>query len=180
MTDDTRLVYSTESGRICPACGKPQSGCACKGKKRKSPAPSPEAAQNDGIVRIRKETKGRKGKMRQRGLRPARRRRDLETDGQSTEKPLRHRRLHKRRRHHHPGRPPAENKSGTGKTGTHGETGRRVMKGTIVSLLAFSEKRGIKENLHLHSTPATTAYALSSACASLIMLILLPGKDNEH
>ncbi|WP_454724590.1 MULTISPECIES: translation initiation factor Sui1 [Cupriavidus] len=48
------LVYSTEHGRMCPGCGKPAAACAC-GKAQ-------PAAQGDGIVRVSRETKGRKGK----------------------------------------------------------------------------------------------------------------------
>ena len=55
---DTRLVYSTETGRICPKCQKPVSGCVCK---KKRPEPSPPF-KPDGIIRIQRETKGRKGK----------------------------------------------------------------------------------------------------------------------
>jgi len=47
-------VYSTEWGKICPACGKPSSECLCQKSK---PAPA-----GDGIVRVRRETQGRKGK----------------------------------------------------------------------------------------------------------------------
>ncbi|MDP6968450.1 MAG: stress response translation initiation inhibitor YciH [Gammaproteobacteria bacterium] len=47
-----RLVYSTASGRICPNCQ--QTTCACKSLSQASPG--------DGNVRIRLETKGRKGK----------------------------------------------------------------------------------------------------------------------
>lgn len=48
------LVYSTESGRICPQCRQPATECRCR---RHTPA------QNcDGIVRIRREVKGRGGK----------------------------------------------------------------------------------------------------------------------
>ena len=57
--DNNRLVYSTESGRICPSCGHPTKKCTCKKKKavkKKSVYP------DDGIVRIRREVKGRKGK----------------------------------------------------------------------------------------------------------------------
>jgi translation initiation factor 1 len=50
----TALVYSTEQGRICPECGKPAAACRC-GQKRSAPP-------GDGIVRIGRETKGRKGK----------------------------------------------------------------------------------------------------------------------
>ena len=47
-------VYSTEHGRVCPSCGKPVTGCVCSKKK--------SAATGDGVVRIGRETKGRKGK----------------------------------------------------------------------------------------------------------------------
>lgn len=56
---NNRLVYSTESGRICPSCRNPVATCTCKkakGKKKQAVYP------NDGIVRIRREVKGRKGK----------------------------------------------------------------------------------------------------------------------
>jgi translation initiation factor 1 len=55
---DSRLVYSTESGRICKKCGQPQSQCACK----KSRSKIKKRVVNDGIIRIRREVKGRKGK----------------------------------------------------------------------------------------------------------------------
>jgi translation initiation factor 1 len=48
------LVYSTEHGRMCPVCRKPVAGCLC-GKAKPLPP-------SDGIVRVRLETKGRKGK----------------------------------------------------------------------------------------------------------------------
>ena len=48
------LVYSTEAGRMCPACRRPAAQCAC----RKAPA----APAGDGIVRVLRETKGRGGK----------------------------------------------------------------------------------------------------------------------
>lgn len=47
------VVYSTEHGRICPACGRPAKDCIC-GKAK-------PAISNDGIVRIGRERKGRKG-----------------------------------------------------------------------------------------------------------------------
>lgn len=52
----SRLVYSTETGRVCPFCGKPAAKCICKEKKRAQHQPG------DGIIRIRREVKGRKGK----------------------------------------------------------------------------------------------------------------------
>jgi translation initiation factor 1 len=56
--NNSRLVYSTESGRICPSCEQPPSKCICKKKKTKSHA----NIKNDGVIRIRREVKGRKGK----------------------------------------------------------------------------------------------------------------------
>jgi translation initiation factor 1 len=50
------LVYSTEHGRMCPKCGKPLANCACRAQK---PA---AAATQDAVVRVGRETKGRKGK----------------------------------------------------------------------------------------------------------------------
>ena len=61
MNDDTRLVYSTQSGKICPRCGKGKSVCQCRGRA-KSKAEKASPFKNDGIVRIQKEVKGRKGK----------------------------------------------------------------------------------------------------------------------
>jgi translation initiation factor 1 len=57
--DNSRLVYSTESGRICPLCKKPVADCTCKKKKQKSPA----QIKIDGIIRVQREVKGRKGKI---------------------------------------------------------------------------------------------------------------------
>ena len=47
------LVYSTDAGRHCPACSQPQDACRCAEVQR--PA-------GDGILRVRRETKGRGGK----------------------------------------------------------------------------------------------------------------------
>lgn len=57
--DNSRLVYSTETGRTCPKCEKPASKCQCKKQKKTPRSPS---HPDDGIVRIQRETKGRKGK----------------------------------------------------------------------------------------------------------------------
>lgn len=56
--DNSRLVYSTESGKICPSCQKPVADCSCKKKKSKS-QPNIKV---DGIIRVQREVKGRKGK----------------------------------------------------------------------------------------------------------------------
>jgi len=56
---NNRLVYSTESGRVCPSCGHPTTKCTCKKKKTDK---KQSIYPNDGIARIRREIKGRKGK----------------------------------------------------------------------------------------------------------------------
>jgi translation initiation factor 1 len=48
------LVYSTDSGRMCPGCRQPVADCVC-GQPATAPA-------GDGIVRVSRETKGRAGK----------------------------------------------------------------------------------------------------------------------
>jgi translation initiation factor 1 len=52
-----RLVYSTDTGRMCPDCNQAQTACQCK-----SNAKNALTKQGDGIVRIQRESKGRKGK----------------------------------------------------------------------------------------------------------------------
>jgi len=47
------LVYSTESGTMCPGCNKQKQQCVCRQK---------QTIPKDGIVRLMRETKGRKGK----------------------------------------------------------------------------------------------------------------------
>jgi len=60
--NDNHLVYSTETGRICPKCGKPVSGCACKKKKAAKNRLHRTRHPKDGSIRIQREVKGRKGK----------------------------------------------------------------------------------------------------------------------
>lgn len=50
----SRLVYSTDSGRTCPDCRQALAQCICQASKPRPPG--------DGIVRVSRETKGRKGK----------------------------------------------------------------------------------------------------------------------
>lgn len=53
-TSSSRLVYSTDTGRVCPDCRQASADCRCKAR-----AATPKG---DGIVRVSQETKGRKGK----------------------------------------------------------------------------------------------------------------------
>ena len=50
------LVYSTDAGRMCPACHEPVGSCRCAtSRPRATPA-------GDGIARVRREVGGRGGK----------------------------------------------------------------------------------------------------------------------
>jgi len=51
------LVYSTHQGEMCPKCSAAKNDCRCKEMDEQQ-----KLAQLDGIVRIHRETKGRKGK----------------------------------------------------------------------------------------------------------------------
>lgn len=51
------LVYSTDTGRMCPACRQPVAQCVCKQQ-----AAAAARAVGDGVVRVSRETKGRGGK----------------------------------------------------------------------------------------------------------------------
>ena len=55
---ESRLVSSTETGRICTKCGRPKAQCACKRGKARLRNQQPA----DGIIRIGREVKGRKCK----------------------------------------------------------------------------------------------------------------------
>ena len=64
--NDNPTVYTTQSGRICPDCGRPEGQCACK-KKRPGPSREYQTAKRppvpkDGILRVQIESKGRGGK----------------------------------------------------------------------------------------------------------------------
>jgi len=60
--ENSRLVFSTESGRICPKCGTPTDKCICRKGKPAKNTQQLSGYPDDGFVRIRRETKGRKGK----------------------------------------------------------------------------------------------------------------------
>ena len=49
------LVYSTDSGRMCPVCRQSLAECGCAAQER-------TAQRGDGTVRVNRETKGRGGK----------------------------------------------------------------------------------------------------------------------
>jgi len=50
------LVYSTEGGRMCPACRQPIGACSCRVQARSAPP-------GDGVLRVSRESKGRGGKV---------------------------------------------------------------------------------------------------------------------
>ncbi|MEO5883499.1 MAG: translation initiation factor Sui1 [Caldimonas sp.] len=50
------LVYSTDAGRMCPACRQPIGSCGC------ATSPGRSTPAGDGIARIHRETGGRGGK----------------------------------------------------------------------------------------------------------------------
>ena len=49
------FVYSSDEGRLCPACGRPVARCACAGDRRTRRPRAP------GPVRVGRQTRGRKG-----------------------------------------------------------------------------------------------------------------------
>jgi translation initiation factor 1 len=53
MLDEYPTVYSSESGRLCPRCGKPLANCVCQKTAR---------PLGSGVIRVSRESKGRKGK----------------------------------------------------------------------------------------------------------------------
>lgn len=54
MNHPSGIVFSTGQGRMCPSCGRPAADCVC-GREKSVPA-------GDGVVRVRREIKGRGGK----------------------------------------------------------------------------------------------------------------------
>ena len=57
---DASLVYSSERGSICRKCGRPTADCRCAAKPRGAPAPT--GGSRDRVVRVQRESKGRRGK----------------------------------------------------------------------------------------------------------------------
>lgn len=58
-SDRAAIVYSSEHGRMCPACRNPVARCVCRDSRSSAPTPAPG---NPVVVRVGRETKGRKGK----------------------------------------------------------------------------------------------------------------------
>lgn len=56
MAKNSRPVYSTETGRLCPGCAKPIADCQCRSKSLGQP---PVSGQG---VTVWRESKGRGGK----------------------------------------------------------------------------------------------------------------------
>lgn len=54
-TSSSKLVYSTESGRLCPACSAPINACRCAAARQ-------TAMIGNGQVKVARTTKGRGGK----------------------------------------------------------------------------------------------------------------------
>lgn len=54
QTTHVGSVYSTETGRTCPDCGRAKNACACHQQQQ---------PEGDGIVRVSRESKGRGGKV---------------------------------------------------------------------------------------------------------------------
>jgi translation initiation factor 1 len=54
------LVYSTEGGRMCPACRQPVADCRCAAA---AAAAAASVRGGDGVVRVSRETQRRGGKV---------------------------------------------------------------------------------------------------------------------
>lgn len=60
----SRLVYDSDRGKMCPTCRQPIAQCTCRQQQTavKTTAVKATAVKSDGIVRVSRQTKGRKGK----------------------------------------------------------------------------------------------------------------------
>jgi len=56
MTSDG-VVWSSDHGRMCAACGRAKSACACKTRDA-----APDSATPGAVVRVERQTKGRRGR----------------------------------------------------------------------------------------------------------------------
>ena len=53
--DEGGIVWSSDHGRTCPGCGQPVDRCRCGPSRR-------QAGPGDGVIRVGRESKGRRGK----------------------------------------------------------------------------------------------------------------------
>lgn len=58
---DRPVVYDSDHGRICPACQKPAKSCACR-QRQTSPNQRQAAPKGDGVVRVSRDRRARRGK----------------------------------------------------------------------------------------------------------------------
>ena len=56
MTDTYRVVFSTDQPLLCPSCNKKRNKCKCESDSLDRPC-------GDGSIRVRREVKGRGGKV---------------------------------------------------------------------------------------------------------------------
>lgn len=56
QSNNSKLVYSTEYGKMCSGCAKPIKECVCHELKKET------VSNPDGVARLKFETKNRKGK----------------------------------------------------------------------------------------------------------------------
>jgi translation initiation factor 1 len=57
----TALVFSTETGRICPDCSQPVALCQCAANKRALAAGPAAQVATDGVLRVQRATEGAGG-----------------------------------------------------------------------------------------------------------------------
>jgi len=60
---DGGTVWSSDHGRTCPDCHQPASACTCRAGRRAAGPDTPDRdAGRDGVVRVGRQSKGRRGK----------------------------------------------------------------------------------------------------------------------
>lgn len=55
------LIFDPDAGLVCPDCERPRDACACAERARA--AADAAVAPSDGVVRVSRQTHGRKGKV---------------------------------------------------------------------------------------------------------------------
>lgn len=61
-SQDRPIVYDSAVGRICPDCHRPAKQCVCGKKKPSVSKTIGNAPKNDGIVRVSRDRRNRRGK----------------------------------------------------------------------------------------------------------------------